>query len=159
MDRPPLSQKRPSFWDSNGTRDRPVETASFVCGRRLARQRTVHAARLCDEPLIETLGPQVDSLYLASLVRDVSWAPRTIRQAQSLTDALGLAAAGFGVALVKPSELRLHPEGLRPLAEQNLTGDRHHVRRRTSVGIPRGVCQLRDSEPLVRECFSIRLSL
>jgi DNA-binding transcriptional LysR family regulator len=91
---------------------------------RLAQRRTIRAAQLRDDPVIWMPGvedPTV-SKYLVGLLRQAEYVPNISRQAQSVAEAFGLVREGFGVALVKTSELQLHPEGvvIRPLTEPYL---------------------------------------
>lgn len=91
---------------------------------RLAQRRAIQAAQLGDDPVIWMFGSQ-DSLvskHLISLFQRAAYLPKIAREAQSASEALGLVREGFGVALVKKSELRLKPDGivLRPLAESEL---------------------------------------
>ena len=91
---------------------------------RLAQRRTIHAAQLSDDPVIWTLGVEDSTVskHLVGLLRKAGYIPNISRQAQSVAEALGLVREGFGVALVKTSELQLHPEGLviRPFSEPYL---------------------------------------
>ena len=91
---------------------------------RLAQRRTIHAAQLSDDPMIWTLGVEDSTVskHLVGLLRNAGYIPNISRQAQSVAEALGLVREGFGVALVKTSELQLHPEGLviRPFSEPYL---------------------------------------
>ena len=79
---------------------------------RLAQRRTIRAAQLSDDPMIWMPGvedPTV-SKHLVGLLRQAGYVPNISRQAQSVAEAFGLVREGFGVALVKTSELQLHPE-------------------------------------------------
>jgi DNA-binding transcriptional LysR family regulator len=91
---------------------------------RLAQRRTIHAAQLSDDPVIWTFGVEDSTVskHLVGLLRKAGYIPNISRQAQSVAEALGLVREGFGVALVKTSELRLHPEGvvIRPFSEPYL---------------------------------------
>ena len=92
---------------------------------RLAQRRSIHAAHLSDDPVIWTLGAEDSTVskHLVGLLLKAGYIPNISRQAQSVAEALGLVREGFGVALVKTSELQLHPEGLviRPFPEPYLT--------------------------------------
>jgi DNA-binding transcriptional LysR family regulator len=91
---------------------------------RLAQRRTIHAAQLSDDPVIWALGVEDSpvSKHLGGLLRQAGYIPNISRHAQSVAEALGLVREGFGVALVKTSELQLHPEGvvIRAFSEQYL---------------------------------------
>jgi DNA-binding transcriptional LysR family regulator len=91
---------------------------------RLAQRRTIHAAQLNDDPVIWTFGVEDSTVskHLVGLLRQAGYIPNISRQAQSVAEALGLVREGFGIALVKTSELQLHPEGmvLRPFSEPYL---------------------------------------
>ena len=91
---------------------------------RLAQRRMIHAAQLSDDPVIWTLGVEDSTVSknLVGLLRKAGYIPNISRQAQSVAEALGLVREGFGVAVVKTSELRLHPEELviRPFSEPYL---------------------------------------
>ena len=91
---------------------------------RLAQRRVVPAAQLADHPVIWVLGAQdsITSKYFLELFQRAGYIPHITRQAQSVAEALGLVREGFGVAFVKASELRLHPEGIviRPFSEPHL---------------------------------------
>jgi DNA-binding transcriptional LysR family regulator len=88
---------------------------------RLAQRRTIRAGQLSDDPVIWALGMEdsIVSKHLVGLLRKAEYIPNISRQAQSVAEALGLVREGFGVAVVKTSELQLHPEGLviRPFSE------------------------------------------
>ena len=88
---------------------------------RLAQRRTIRAGQLSDAPVIWALGMEdsIVSKHLVGLLRKAEYIPNISRQAQSVAEALGLVREGFGVAVVKTSELQLHPEGLviRPFSE------------------------------------------
>jgi DNA-binding transcriptional LysR family regulator len=91
---------------------------------RLAQRRSVHAAQLSDDPVIWTFGVEDSTVsrHLVGLLLKAGYTPNISRQAQSVAEALGLVREGFGVAVVKTSELQLHPEGLviRPFSEPYL---------------------------------------
>ena len=74
--------------------------------------------------MIWALGEQ-DSIvctHLVDLLRRAGCNPNISLQAQSVAEALSLVREGFGVSIVKTSELQLHPEGLvmRPFSEAQL---------------------------------------
>lgn len=91
---------------------------------RLAQCLVVHAAELREDPVIWVLGAPDSpaSKHIINLFRRAEYIPPITREAQSVAEALGLVCEGFGVAFVKASELRLHPEGvvLRPFSEPYL---------------------------------------
>ena len=91
---------------------------------RLAQRRTIHAAQLNDAPVIWTFGVEDSTVskHLVDLLRKAGYIPNISRQAHSVAEALGLVREGFGVALVKTSELQLHPEEvlIRPFSEPYL---------------------------------------
>jgi DNA-binding transcriptional LysR family regulator len=91
---------------------------------RLAESHSIHPGELGDDPVIWALGEQdsIVSKHLVGLLRRAGYNPNISLQAQSVAEALGLVREGFGVALVKTSELQLHPEGLviRPFSEPYL---------------------------------------
>ncbi len=91
---------------------------------RLAQRRSIHAGQLSDDPVIWALGMEDSTVskHLVGLLRKAGYIPNISRQVQSVAEALGLVREGFGVALVKTSELQLHPEGLviRPFSEPYL---------------------------------------
>jgi DNA-binding transcriptional LysR family regulator len=91
---------------------------------RLAESHSIHAGELADDPVIWTLGEQdsIVSKHLVGLLRSAGYNPNISLQAQSVAEALSLVREGFGVSLVKTSELQLHPEGLvmRPFSEAHL---------------------------------------
>jgi DNA-binding transcriptional LysR family regulator len=91
---------------------------------RLAQRRTIQAAQLSDDPVIWTLAVEDSTVskHFVGLLRKAGYVPDISRQAQSVAEALGLVREGFGVALVKTSELQLHPEGvvIRPFSEPYL---------------------------------------
>ena len=90
----------------------------------LAQCSTIHAAQLSDDPVIWTFGVEDSTVskHLIDLLHKAGYIPNISRQAQSVAEALGWVREGFGVALVKTSELRLHPEGvvIRPFSEPYL---------------------------------------
>lgn len=90
---------------------------------RLAESDSIHAGELTD-PVIWALGEQdsIVSKHLVGLLRSAGYNPNVSHQAQSVAEALSLVREGFGVSLVKTSELQLHPEGLvmRPFSEAQL---------------------------------------
>lgn len=91
---------------------------------RLAQSRTIQAAQLGDDPVIWMFGPQesLGSKHLIGLLQRAAFSPQVAREAQSSSEALGLVREGFGIAIVKKSELRLKPDGIvfRPFAEPDL---------------------------------------
>lgn len=91
---------------------------------RLAQGSTIHAAQLSDDPVIWTFGVEDSTVskYVVDLLRKAGYIPNISRQAQSVAEALSLVREGFGVALVKSSELQLHPEGviIHPFSEPYL---------------------------------------
>ena len=90
---------------------------------RLAQGSAIHATQLNDDPAIWTfVEDSTVSKHLLGLLRKAGYIPNISRQAQSVAEALGLVREGFGVALVKTSELQLHPEGvvIRPFSEPYL---------------------------------------
>ena len=91
---------------------------------RLAQRRSIHAAHLSDDPVIWTLGVEDSTVskHLVGLLLKAGYIPNISRQVQSVAEALGFVREGFGVALVKTSELQLHPEGvvIRPFSEPYL---------------------------------------
>jgi DNA-binding transcriptional LysR family regulator len=91
---------------------------------RLAQGSTIHAAHLSDDPVIWTFGVEDSTVskHLVDVLRKAGYIPNISHQAHSVAEALGLVREGFGVALVKTSELQLHPEGvvIRPFSEQYL---------------------------------------
>ena len=91
---------------------------------RLAENHSIHAAELRDDPVIWALGEQdsIVSKHLVGLLRRAGYNPNISLQAQSVAEALSLVREGFGVSVVKTSELQLHPEGLvmRPFSEAHL---------------------------------------
>ena len=63
--------------------------------------------------------------FVDRLIRDfhrAGYIANFSREAQSVSEALGLVGEGFGITFVKTSEMRLHYDGLvvRPLVEQFL---------------------------------------
>jgi DNA-binding transcriptional LysR family regulator len=90
----------------------------------LAQRETIQAPELSGNPMIWALGEQdsTTSKYILDLLRKAGYIPSTTLQAQSVAEALALVREGFGVSLVKGSELQLHPEGLviRPFSEPHL---------------------------------------
>jgi DNA-binding transcriptional LysR family regulator len=91
---------------------------------RLAESHSIHVGELTDDPVIWALGEQdsIVSKHLVGLLRRAGYNPNISLQAQSVAEALSLVREGFGVSLVKTSELQLHPEGLvmRPFSEAHL---------------------------------------
>jgi DNA-binding transcriptional LysR family regulator len=91
---------------------------------RLAQGDMIHAAQLSDDPVIWTFGVEDSTVskHFIGLLGKAGYIPNMSRQAQSVAEALGLVREGFGVTLVKTSELRLHPEGIiiRPFSEPSL---------------------------------------
>lgn len=92
---------------------------------RLARRRRIEVRDLYNDPVI-WVPREMHSTFLAWLAsefRRVGYIPNLSREAQSVSEALGLVGEGFGITFVKTSELRLHHDGLvvRPLAEPLLT--------------------------------------
>jgi len=91
---------------------------------RLAQGSTIPAAQLSDDPVIWTFGVEDSTVskHLVGLLRKAGYVPDISRHVQSVAEALGLVREGFGVALVKTSELQLHPEGMviRPFSEPYL---------------------------------------
>ncbi|HET9376936.1 MAG TPA: LysR family transcriptional regulator [Chthoniobacterales bacterium] len=91
---------------------------------RLAESHSIHARELTDDPVIWAFGEQdsIVSKHLVGLLRKAGYIPNISLRAQSVAEALSLVREGFGVSLVKASELQLHPEGLvmRPFTEEHL---------------------------------------
>jgi len=91
---------------------------------RLAQRRVVHAAQIGDDSVIWAFGAQdsIATKHFIDLFHRAGYLPYISREAQSVAEALGLVREGFGVAFVKATELRLHPEGLviRPFSEPYL---------------------------------------
>jgi DNA-binding transcriptional LysR family regulator len=98
--------------------------AALPATHSLAQLGSIQAAELSDNPLIWALGEQdsTTSKHVLDLLRKAGYIPSTTLQAQSVAEALGLVREGFGVSVVKTSELQLHPEGLviRPFSEPYL---------------------------------------
>jgi DNA-binding transcriptional LysR family regulator len=91
---------------------------------RLAQRRVVHAAEIGNDSVIWVLGAHdsIATKHLIDLFHRAGYKPSISQEVQSIAEALGLVREGFGVAFVKASELRLHPEGLviRPFSERYL---------------------------------------
>jgi DNA-binding transcriptional LysR family regulator len=81
---------------------------------RLARRRAIPAAELGGEPAIQAFGSPHSrvSCHISALLRAAGYSPSVTHHAHSATVALALAREGFGVAIVKASELHLRPEGV-----------------------------------------------
>lgn len=92
---------------------------------RLAHRRRIEVRDLRDDPVI-WVPREMHRAFVDRLIRDFNRAgyiANFSREAQSVSEALGLVGEGFGVTFVKTSEMRLHYNGLvvRPLVEQFLT--------------------------------------
>ena len=91
---------------------------------RLAESHSIHAGELNDDPVIWAMGEQDSTVskHLVGLLRSAGYNPNVSHQVQSVAQALSLVREGFGVSVVKTSELQLHPEGLvmRPFSEAHL---------------------------------------
>jgi len=87
---------------------------ALPAGHRLAPQAVIEAAQLAGEPVIWALGARESaaSKQLISLFQGAGCLLKVTREAQSVSEGLGLVREGFGVAIVKASELRLHAEGI-----------------------------------------------
>lgn len=87
---------------------------ALPAAHRLAQQVVIKAAQLAGEPVIWAFGVResVASRHLMGLFQRAGYSPQIMREAQSVSEALGLVREGFGVAIMKASELRLHAEGI-----------------------------------------------
>jgi len=93
----------------------------------LADRNTIRASELANDPVIWVL-TGIDSMptkYFLDLFRRAGYLPQIGRVAQSVAEALALVREGFGVAIVKASELQLDPKGLvlRGFAEPSLIAE------------------------------------
>ena len=91
---------------------------------RLAPRRTIHAPELSDDPVVWVLGTEdsIVSKSILELLRKTGYTPNITHRAQCVGEALGLVREGFGVSIVKSSELRSRRDGvvIRPFAEPYL---------------------------------------
>ncbi len=91
---------------------------------RLARRRAISPSHLSGEPAIQALGSPDSGVWgsICALLRGVGYPPSVTHHAHSATVALALAREGFGVAILKASELHLRPKGvlLRAFTEASL---------------------------------------
>jgi DNA-binding transcriptional LysR family regulator len=98
--------------------------AAIPAGHRLAQQPVIQPASLADDQVIWVFGSRESaaSRHLLGLFQRLGYLPQIVEEVQSANEAFGLVREGFGVALVKASELQLHPEGilLCPFAEPEL---------------------------------------
>jgi len=81
---------------------------------RLADHPIIHASELSDDPVVWVLTglDSAPTKHFMNLFRRARYLPNLVRVAQSATEALALVREGFGVAMVKASELQLDPKGI-----------------------------------------------
>jgi len=99
--------------------EEPLEVA-LSATHRLARERAIPLRALAEEPFV--LFPRRPPRGWADVIlehcRSAGFSPAVVQEAQELSTALILVAAGLGVTLVAASARTLHPPGLvyRPLS-------------------------------------------
>ena len=94
---------------------------------RLADRNTIRASELAEDPVIWLLMglDSAPTKHFLNLFRRAGCLPQIDRVAQSVAEALALVREGFGIAIVKASELQLDPKGvvLRGFAEPSLVAE------------------------------------
>lgn len=88
--------------------------AALPATHRLAPRSIIQASELADDPVIWVLTglDSAPTKHFLNLFRRAGYLPHIGRVAQSVAEALALVREGFGIAIVKASELQLDPKRL-----------------------------------------------